>query len=478
MHWPLYVLFYAIVLNVPFWLAASTTGLMLRGWFCIPFMLLGIACLFLPNVLAPLLVLLVIGIDIVNAICQTYYLSPSQLLSNMDGAISFSRSRIACGALVLVLALALAAASRYLALRPGESRKRAALALFFLSLGFIGSDYAQTVVDNHAARLSHGSMVADSYKLDHFSRSHLSRMPVRSLTLYRKLLDAEIAGTSGTPQPSPAAFSEVLERSSFAAHGQTGARPDIVLVLVESWGLAGDPALRSAITAPYDDAGVRSRYNLVQGQVPFFGPTVVGEARELCGNTLGFRVLRSSSAQLASCAPQRLAATGYRTTAVHGMEGHLFDRVTWYRTIGFQETWFRSQLSALGLPTCVGPFIGTCDSAIADWIGNRLRGPRDSAPQFIYWVTLNSHLPVPTPAPLPHPASCGFSSALAASPALCSWFQLETNVHQSVARLAASVQRPTVFILVGDHAPPFTSPDLRAQFSAEDVPYIALVPNQ
>jgi phosphoglycerol transferase MdoB-like AlkP superfamily enzyme len=130
----------------------------------------------------------------------------------------------------------------------------------------------------------------------------------------------------------------------------------------------------------------------------------------------------------------------------------------------------------MGLPTCVGPFSGTCDSAIADWIGNRLSSPRNSSPQFIYWVTLNSHLPVPTPAPLPHPASCGFSSELIASPALCSWFQLETNVHQSVARLAASAHRPTLFILVGDHAPPFTSPELREQFSAEDVPYIALVP--
>lgn len=205
---------------------------------------------------------------------------------------------------------------------------------------------------------------------------------------------------------------------------------------------------------------------------------MVGEARELCGNTLGFRILRSSSAQLASCVPQRLSAAGYRTTAVHGMEGHFFNRVTWYRTIGFQETWFHSQLSAIGLPTCAGPFSGTCDSAIADWIGNRLSSPRNSSPQFIYWVTLNSHLPVPTPAPLPHPASCGFSSALAASPALCSWFQLETNVHESVARLAASAQRPTIFILVGDHAPPFSSPDLRAQFSAEDVPYIALAPTR
>lgn len=475
-RWPVYVLFYAILLNVPFWLAAFTTGLMVRGWFCISFTLLGIACLFLPRVLAPFLVLLLMGTDILNAICLTYYLSPSQLLSNVDGAASFSCSRILCAALVLLLALALAAAARHLTLRPGESRKLAILVLLLLGLGSIGIDCTQAVMNNHTTRLSHGSIVADSFSSGHFGRSRLSRMPLRSLVLYRDMLDPQMTGVPTTPQPARAAFSQVLGGGPFATHSPVGSQPDIVLVLVESWGLAGDPALRSALTAPYEDAGLRSRYNLVQGQVPFFGPTVVGEARELCGNTLGFRILHTSSAQLASCAPQRLAAAGYHTTAVHGMEGHFFDRVTWYRSIGFQETWFHSQLSAIGLPTCVGPFRGSCDSAIADWIGTRLSGSRNSSPQFIYWVTLNSHLPVPTPAPLPHPASCGFSSALAASPALCSWFQLVTNVHQSVARLAASTQRPTLFILVGDHAPPFGSPDLRAQFSVKDVPYIALVP--
>lgn len=247
-RWPLYVLFYAVLLNVPFWLAASTNEFMMRGWFCIPFALLGILCLFLPSVFAPFLVLLLIGTDIVNAICQTYYLSPSQLLSNMDGATDFSLSRIVCMGLVLLLALALAAASRYLALRPGESRNSAILVLLLLGFGLIGIDYAQAIRDNHAARLSHGSIVGDSFNAGHFSRPRLSRTPLRSLILYRDMLDPQIAGVPTTPQPAPAAFTKALQRISFAMHPQTGPQPDIVLVLVESWGWPTTP--RCAMPSP------------------------------------------------------------------------------------------------------------------------------------------------------------------------------------------------------------------------------------
>jgi hypothetical protein len=60
---------------------------------------------------------------------------------------------------------------------------------------------------------------------------------------------------------------------------------------------------------------------------------------------------------------------------------------------------------------------------------------------------------------------------------LCSWYQLVANVHRSVAQLALDpLSRPTVFVIVGDHAPPFGDPSLRDRFSQSDVPYVVLVP--
>jgi hypothetical protein len=95
---------------------------------------------------------------------------------------------------------------------------------------------------------------------------------------------------------------------------------------------------------------------------------------------------------------------------------------------------------------------------------------------FIHWVTLNSHLPVP---PLADGSSLEDCAAVGIQrePALCSWFMHVLIVHHSVAELATRPGlRPTVFVIVGDHAPPFLRMDIRSRFSQTSVPYVVLVP--
>jgi len=67
--------------------------------------------------------------------------------------------------------------------------------------------------------------------------------------------------------------------------------PNVVLVLVESWGVANDQGLRSFFLEPYLEGAISTRYEFVQGYVPFHGSTVAGESRELCGQDLGFGIL-------------------------------------------------------------------------------------------------------------------------------------------------------------------------------------------
>jgi phosphoglycerol transferase MdoB-like AlkP superfamily enzyme len=160
------------------------------------------------------------------------------------------------------------------------------------------------------------------------------------------------------------------------------------------------------------------------------------------------------------------------------MSGHMFRREVWYRSIGFQEQWFRDRFRQRGLPDCVGAFVGTCDAAVAGVIGQRLQ-TREATPDFAYWVTLNSHLPLPAPSGVRGAVSCADSPLLSGQPTLCSWYQLIYNVHDSVARLAVGpLGRPTVFVIVGDHSPPFANPTLRDKFSSKEVPYILLIPRQ
>ena len=125
---------------------------------------------------------------------------------------------------------------------------------------------------------------------------------------------------------------------------------------------------------------------------------------------------------------------------------------------------------------CKGPYIGICDDAVAAWMAAQMKG-RTGEPQFWYWVTLNSHLPVANDADVAGAPACNTDAELQANPPLCSWLQLVWRVHHSVAHMAVQpLGRPTVFLLVGDHAPRFGDPGVRGQFSATRVPYLLLVP--
>jgi hypothetical protein len=487
MHWSLYFLSYAILLNVPYWFAARNLGLLLHGWFCLEFPIIGIVALYFPRVGAPVLIVFVMLADLVCSVCETYFIFPAELFNNLAGIRDFSFGRIVYVIMtgIMIIALALLARTFSISIPNLDGRKRAAICLLVFAVGCITADFWKGLAGTgQHPNLINGLNAADTLSVRHYRDVRASRLPLRwwIQDLWRAKAD-RIAknGSRGKPEPVQSAFNEMTGITGIAADGEDSSRPNIVLIVVESWGLANDSAIRDKITEPlmrFTAAQHEPRYKVVEGSVPFNGATISGEGRELCATAIGLHIIEASSQELSSCLPERLNSSGYHTVAIHGMDGHLFNRRNWYPTIGFQEALFRSQLRALGLPDCVGAFIGTCDAAIVDWIGTRLE--TSSSPQFIYWMTLNSHLPVPNPPSLISPASCSFSSRLSGNPALCSWFQLEENVDRAVATLArtSSPGRKTIFVLVGDHAPPFSDPGLRASFSPTDVPYIALIPTQ
>jgi hypothetical protein len=247
--------------------------------------------------------------------------------------------------------------------------------------------------------------------------------------------------------------------------------------VVESWGLMTDPDLAETLTSGYEAPRVAAAYDVHYGTAPFDGMTVPGEVRELCQTHLGFGVLRISEAQRAHCLPEEFDARGYRTYAVHGYVGEMFQRIDWYKQLGFEETWFAPDLLRKGLSRCPGAFPGICDPSIAAWIGNDLLAEPTEQPRFVYWVTLNSHVPLPLDPKLPADNLCSLRPVLANAPGLCSWFRVIHALHASVAQAAVEAERrPTVFVLVGDHAPPFASPALRQNFSSTVVPWVILTP--
>ena len=255
-----------------------------------------------------------------------------------------------------------------------------------------------------------------------------------------------------------------------------GTPHNLVLVVVESYGLTTDTALRAQVVDPYLQPATSERYNVRFGAVPFLGGTISGEFRELCGLQLPISAIRYVPEFAGGCLPQKLARLGYHSTAFHGFARGMFDRYHWWPQIGFQQTYFYDDMAAqLGVGKCEGTFPAICDADMVRSIRATLLAAPPRQPQFIHWVSINSHLPISPSTRVPDRLHCGLPSALIADADLCRWAGLISIVNEAVAQLAADpALPPTDFIIVGDHAPPYISADRRRLFSYTQVPVIYL----
>ena len=209
--------------------------------------------------------------------------------------------------------------------------------------------------------------------------------------------------------------------------------------------------------------------------MPFQGPTTSGEGRELCQTRMGAYVAQGTAAQLERCLPLRMRRMGYRTLALHGFSGEMYDRKDWYPKMGFEDIWFHDRLQEAGVPDCDGTFKGNCDDAVATWLGTRLQQPGD-APLFVHWVTLSCALaPLAAGPKLKSPSSCEVSAITRSDTTVCSWYQLISLVSQSMRDLALRPwpshhlcrrRRP--------RAPRSTRISKPCRFSSTEVPYVIL----
>ena len=163
--------------------------------------------------------------------------------------------------------------------------------------------------------------------------------------------------------------------------------------MVESLGLPrGNAEMQRLLFAEYkNNPAIRARYDLSQGHNPYYVSTTAGEVRELCGRWGDYYDLvdRKDS----DCMPARLANKGYATHAMHSFIGSFFERDQWYPNIGFQKTEFGPLLIERGARNCGGVFAGACDRDVPKQMADMLK--KATKPTFLYFLTVNTHLPVP-----------------------------------------------------------------------------------
>ncbi|GAB5482570.1 MAG: sulfatase-like hydrolase/transferase [Parasphingorhabdus sp.] len=274
--------------------------------------------------------------------------------------------------------------------------------------------------------------------------------------------------------PIGANFESAAEKSGFASRAD--GKRHLVLIMVESLGVPHDNKVMSdKLFAYYDNSAIQARYDVSEGTSLYYNSTTAGEFREMCGKWGDYyELLDAADAAKLNCLPAMLAKKGYATHAMHSFKGEFFKRTQWYPNIGFQTREFWPELQERGAEWCGGVFAGACDRQIPSMLAENLK--RAKQPTFLYWLTLNAHLPVPTGLNL-NADDCQRVSAELASdfPMICRQFAIFDDIDKALVQEITASDFPDADILiVGDHMPPYFDRHNRSQFDPERVPWLYL----
>ena len=272
--------------------------------------------------------------------------------------------------------------------------------------------------------------------------------------------------------PVGAIFGSATGDSGFALRAD--GKRHLVLIVVEAMGVPRDnPEMSRLLFSPLmGNPGVQARYDFKRGSAPYYNSTTAGEIRELCGRWGDYYDLVDRKDN--GCLPATLAKKGYATLAMHSFTGSFFKREDWYPNIGFEKREFGADMMKAGAEKCGGVFPGACDRQIPKQIAAKLKAAEK--PTFLYWLTLNSHLPVPAGLNL-NADNCERVSPLlkAEFPQICRQFAIYHDIQIALAgEITASDFPDADILLVGDHMPPYFDRHHRTQFDAGHVPWLYL----
>jgi hypothetical protein len=264
------------------------------------------------------------------------------------------------------------------------------------------------------------------------------------------------------------------EASGFNAVAGKNGR-SVIYVIVESMGYLNDAKTRDLIAAPLKDAAIAQRYDVTSGHSGYYGSTTNGEMRELCDTRTSYEKLTKELA--GQCLPAQLHRRGYETLAFHAFSGEMFDRTDWYPVLGFDRMTFSEDILPKFDRKCGSAFPGACDTDVARVI--EAEAAKTTKPKFIYWLTLNTHVPV-APGYAETNFNCGSSDRVAFQRAdVCRMGELWHDLFGAIAKLALDpALAPAEIMVVGDHAPPLWSRAGREMFMPGQVAWYRLTPEK
>lgn len=248
-----------------------------------------------------------------------------------------------------------------------------------------------------------------------------------------------------------------------------GVLPDkIVLIIFESLTVLDSDTELKNWREPFKR--LENRYTIESGMFSWSGATLRGEVRELCWQSLDGYQIKSFPTTLSLI----LKRLNYRTSAFHGFYKTMYERDRLYPLFGFDHMVFLDEMrkGTNDVPLAGTLFHGAEDSYVATLVRREISKP---GKQFVYWLTLSSHVPINVPFAKKVASEEKSTTDPHLPPAIWGYTVICHETLDSIARIAADESLTNCdFIIVGDHPLPLSSAQLKSYIVPGQVPYLIL----
>ncbi|MEM1378597.1 MAG: sulfatase-like hydrolase/transferase [Pseudomonadota bacterium] len=303
-----------------------------------------------------------------------------------------------------------------------------------------------------------------------------NRMKFRKASLLPALLLAASASAADYVFTWPyvkkpdVAFDSARLQTGMTSSAIAESQRNLLIVMVEGLGAFGDEAERDIFQKLLTAGKAQERFTVERGSSYYNGSTTGAAARELCGRWGDYIDYIQSTGPF-DCLPNQLRAAGFETTAVHAFGTDMFQRDVWYPRIGFENLQFMDTLSEEQPERfearCGSVFEGLCDEDVSEAVHDRLTGASEK-PQFVYWLTLNSHIPF-----LNHQTDtmqCRTETPKMQNKTVCELANIWASVFERVNKIASDPSLPpTDILVVGDHHTPLWERAAKNRFVLDKV---------
>lgn len=302
---------------------------------------------------------------------------------------------------------------------------------------------------------------------------------VPALVMAGALSTADLVWTQPYFRKADIMFDSARAQAGLSADAVIEDRSNLLIVVVEGLGAFADPQEHDLFKSILTDNLPQDRYEVEEGQTYYSGSTTGAAARELCGRW-GDYIDYLTGMPGGGCLPNRLAAAGYETIAFHGFTTDMFRRDLWYPAIGFQKLEFMEQLQAARPAAfarhCGSVFAGLCDADVGRAVQQTLVADPER-PKFIYWLTLNSHIPFVQAEE--DRLGCRTQAPKIRNKTVCELSNLWSIVFEQVNAIATDPNLPpTDILIVGDHHTPLWERAAKDRFVLGKVDWFLLRHNR